>query len=216
MSGRRWQSAVRILIVGLVSLCTWLAARNARAEELVIKRPGDHPVYSVEIEPHIALAAVAARAGSNGIGLGGRFTIPLVQNGFIPTINNSVGVGFGVDWITYNGCYYWNNPYGNCTNLQSIWLPAVMQWNFFLSSHWSVFGEPGFAISYNTWGSDCTGIYTDPRGNSVSYDCGPRPNRFDVNPFVFFAGGRYHFSETVTLTARIGWPYATIGVSFMP
>jgi hypothetical protein len=215
MSGRRSQSAFRLAVVYVAFAVVWLGSRRARAEETIIKRPGDHPTYSVEIEPHLAFALFLPRAGSNGVGIGGRFTIPVVKNGFVSSINNSVGIGFGLDWVHYNGCYgWWGNPY-NCTNYNSFLFPIVMQWNFFLSTHWSVFGEPGLALVYHSWGS-CSDWYIDNRGNRVTYNCGPAPSQFDINPFILFVGGRYHFSETVALTMRIGWPYASIGVSFMP
>jgi hypothetical protein len=213
MSGRRLQSAVGWVVLCAAMAVVALTARSARAEDMIIKRPGDHPAYSVEIEPHLTLAFFIPSAGSSGIGLGGRFTIPVVKNGFVSSINNSVGIGFGLDWIHYNGCYRsWGNPYA-CANLETFLLPVVMQWNFFLSTHWSVFGEPGLAITINSYGT-CVDFYVDNRGNRV--DCGPRPSSVGVNPFVLFVGGRYHFSETTALTMRLGWPYASIGVSFMP
>ncbi|HMI86375.1 MAG TPA: hypothetical protein VK550_19915 [Polyangiaceae bacterium] len=213
MAGGGWQSAVRWVVLSAAVVAVGLVARTARAEEMIIKRPGDHPAYSVEIEPHLTLAFFVPTAGSSGLGIGGRFTIPIVKNGFVSSINNSVGIGLGLDWIHYNGCYrYWGNPYA-CANFETFVLPVVMQWNFFLSTHWSVFGEPGLAITVNSYGS-CVDFYVDDRGRRV--DCGPAPNRLGVNPFVLFLGGRYHFNETTALTMRIGWPYASIGVSFMP
>src|SRR5688500_15855595 len=154
MSGRRSQSAFRLVVLSAALAALVLTARTARAEDMIIKRPGDHPVYSVEIEPHLALAFFVPTAGSSGVGLGGRFTIPIVKNGFISSINNSVGIGFGLDWISYNGCYRgrWANPY-SCPNFQAFFIPVVMQWNFFLSTHWSVFGEPGLAITHNSYGA---------------------------------------------------------------
>ena len=212
MSGRRSQSAVRLVVFTALLAAVWLGARTARAEDLIIKRPGDHPAYSVEIEPHLTLALLIPTAGSSGVGFGGRFTIPIVKNGFVSSINNSVGIGLGLDWIHYNGCYrYWGNPYA-CANFEAFWLPAVMQWNFFLSTHWSVFWEGGFAISFNSYGS-CVD-FIDNRGNYIQ--CGAQPSTVGVNPVVLFVGGRYHFSETMALTMRLGWPYASIGMSFMP
>src|SRR5690606_41027704 len=49
-----------------------------------------------------------------------RGTIELIDNGFVPSINNTVGLGFGAD-ITPN----------------ALWIPVVLQWNFFLSNRWS-------------------------------------------------------------------------------
>ena len=51
------------LVGGLVAL-----PNAARAEEVIIKRAGDHPTYSVELEPHALLAFLRppqARTGSD-------------------------------------------------------------------------------------------------------------------------------------------------------
>ena len=75
---------------------------DARAES-IIKNPGDHPTYSVELEPHGLLGWGHLYRG-NGLGLGARLTIPIVQNGFVPKINNSVGISFGFAWLSYGSC----------------------------------------------------------------------------------------------------------------
>src|SRR5262245_28619449 len=102
---------------------TSLASRSARAEESIIKRPGDHPTYGVELEPHL-LAAFFYRYAGDGFGLGGRATIPIVKNGFVSSINNSVGIGFGLDWIHWGGCYrYWAGPGFDCPSVNSFVFP---------------------------------------------------------------------------------------------
>ncbi len=200
---------IALLVVALAS--TFLASRTARADEMIIKHPGDHPNYSVEIEPH--LAAAFFRYGASGIGLGGRFTIPVVKNGFVSTINNNVGIGFGLDWLHYSGCYgygrwyYYSGCYYN-----SFWFPVDLQWNFFLATHWSVFAELGLAIVYSDWGTGYYGACVDQFGRPGP--CYYDRSHFELEP-VIFVGGRYHFSESVALTLRLGWPYVSIGVSFM-
>jgi hypothetical protein len=194
-----------------------LVARDARAQS-TIKHPGDHPDYSIEIEPHLLAAFLLTRAG-DGVGLGGRFTIPIVKNGFVSSINNNVGIGFGLDWAHYNGCYYYyyyDPRFGyDCPTFNTFIIPVVMQWNFFLAKRWSVFGEPGLAFEYGTFGS-CPGYYVDNRGVVHNYPCPGAPSHFNFDPFVLFVGGRFHASDTVALTLRIGWPYFSFGVSFLP
>jgi hypothetical protein len=194
----------------LIFLAASLVGRQARADDVIIKQAGRHHTYSVELEPHAAVGFFVPAAG-NGFGIGGRATIPIVQNGFVRTINNSVGIGFGIDWVHYNGCFFVRNSFGDCAALNRIWLPVVMQWNFYLSNHWSVFAEPGLAFAYSDWGDGCV---TDNAGRV--FVCGPSPNRIDFEPVIIFVGGRYHFSDGASLTMRIGWPYASIGVSFFP
>src|SRR5579859_3933733 len=90
--------------VALGSLCA--SASLARAADNTIRQPGDHPHYLFEIEPHLDLAwfdyvGYAGLGYDAGIGLGLRATVIVAQNGFIPTINNTVGIGFGGDFIYF-------------------------------------------------------------------------------------------------------------------
>ena len=67
----------------------------------------------------------------------------------------------------------------------------MLQWNFWLSRNWSVFGEPGLAFRI-----------ADP-GDSK------------LDTFLIYGGGRFHFSEAAALTMRIGHPTFSLGVSFL-
>lgn len=142
------------------------------ADEVVIDQPGQHTPYIFELEPHLLIEPFYDPLP----GAGFRGTIELVDNGFIPSINNTVGIGFGADFTR-----------------DTLRIPIVMQWNFFLSNRWSVFGEPGAAI--------------------VVYDNNRTPTALDY--FAFYAGGRWHFSERVTLTMRLGKPALSVGLSFL-
>ncbi len=148
----------------------------ARADESIIKNPGDHPLYRFEAEPHglIGFGGPFER-GHGELGAGFRGTVVIVDNGFVKSINNSVGITFGGDVFFGRG---------------TVFIPVAMQWNFWLTTHWSVFGEPGIGFAANTF-----------RGRDV------------VHP-VLMVGGRYHFNEKVSLTMRIGYPAFSIGASF--
>ncbi|MBK7582409.1 MAG: hypothetical protein IPI67_19685 [Myxococcales bacterium] len=154
-----------------------LSGGPARADEGVIKHPGRHPDYSFEAEPHFFFGFdPPGKTAGRGYGPGFRGTIELVDNGFVKSINNTVGLGFGFDWIAFT------------KDKQAVFIPFVMQWNFWLSRNWSVFGEPGW------------GLYL---GNAT----GVRP--------AGYAGGRFHFSEKIALTLRIGYPAVSLGASFV-
>lgn len=172
------------------------AARPAAAQS-IIKSPGDHP-DAWELEPHLTLRPFDTPDDDLGIGLGLRARVPIVENGFVPSINNSVGIGFGLDWLTYRACRR-----GDCGHVNHFVVPVVMQWNFWLTRSWSVFGEPGLAL------------------NIYSSDCDDHDDRYvgcyhhrTLDP-VLFAGARWHFSPYTTLTMRVGWPYWSVGVSFL-
>ncbi len=203
----------RLALIAAVALGTALAPAAARADD-TIKRPGDHPHYSVELEPHLLLGLAADNYyGGTGFGLGGRVSINLTDNGFIKSINNSVAIGLGLDWVHYSapsGCYYGyqGGCYGYGASADFLQFPVVMQWNFYVAEHWSVFGEPGLYIWHGSYGNG--GCYAP---NGAPMGCGYSDT--GIGP-AFWAGGRYHFNDTVTLIGRIGYPdLLTFGVSFM-
>ena len=163
----------RLRAMSTFAVATSLALSSvAMADESIIKHPGQHPHHVAELEPHLTLG-VGHEADPFGIGLGFRATFTVLQNGFVPSINNSIGVGVGID------------VFGD--RLGSGLVPVVMQWNFWLTRRWSVFGEPGIAIGFG-------------RRNQV---------------WPHFAGGaRFHFTDRIALTMRVGYPAVTVGVSF--
>jgi hypothetical protein len=212
MHVRTLKSALKLLASCLTGVALmWPGAANAQ-EHQIIKNVGDHERYSVEIEPHFAAGFIAPLGGANGLGMGGRFSIPVVANGFIPNINNSVAIGFGLDWLHYDGCWR-NYAYFNCSNMNAFWFPAVMQWNFYFTPHWSAFAEPGLAMYYVSWGDDCYDYYL-ANGQRVVGCYGSPRSHFQFDP-VFQVGGRFHATEKVAITARLGYPYFSIGVSFL-
>ncbi|HTQ08263.1 MAG TPA: hypothetical protein VMI54_30625 [Polyangiaceae bacterium] len=163
----------RLISAGFALALLGVAGR-ARADEMVIKFPGLHPNYVFEAEPH----ALIEPLDKIFPGVGFRGTIVVLKNGFVPSINNSIGVTFGADWVD-NG----------------VWVPVAMQWNFWLSRNWSVFGEPGLAFRL---GQGLEG----PQNDHLGW-------------LGVWLGGRYHFTDRFTLTLRVGRPTLSVGVSFL-
>lgn len=188
------------------------------AAQSTIKDYGARPSYGVELEPHLALGWIdpPGYGTGEGIGLGGRATFELIGHGFIPSINNSVGLGVGLDYIHYYGDG--SGPRGTCTQFTDapagthvctqvdggkngddsnyLYIPVVLQWNFWLARHWSAFGEIGAALRLQD-------------GNDIEF-----------SPLISWAGGRYHINDHTTLTLRLGLPfvltpYITFGASFL-
>jgi len=198
------------------SLAPWLASvalvsavcRPAAAQS-TIKQPGEHQRYYFEAEPHLDTGLVdpPGFGAGTGLGVGFRGTIRLLNVGFVPKLNDSVGIGFGVDYLRYDG---WQGPRGTCerfvtgpsgvpicvqasssiNHVSYCYLPVVLQWNFWLHRRWSVFGEPGLSLYF-------------------------QDGKLELAPFVLYAGGRYHLTDRVTLTLRVGYPTFSLGVSFL-
>ena len=170
---------------------------SASADDTV-KHPGDHPDYTIEIEPH-GLLGLGFRYDGLGVGAGVRLSIPIVKNGFIPSINNSVAISFGGDLLHYGGCY--NSNFECSANY--LFFPVALQWNFFVAKRWSVFGEPGIVPFYGFYDNGCNNV----KG------CND-PSHFSVTP-ALYVGGRFYFNEHTALTMRLGYPDFSVGVSFM-
>jgi hypothetical protein len=171
--GRALELRVLAALAATLAALTF-APRSAQADEhSIIKNPGDHPHYIFEAEPHAILgfAGPFDQGAYPGLGFRGTFHI---ADGFVTSINDSVGVGVGIDFAPGNDA--------------RVFVPIVMQWNFWLSTHWSVFGEPGIAFGS---GGPNSGVYP-----------------------AFFAGGRFSFTERIALTIRLGYPDVSVGVSF--
>lgn len=135
----------------LVSVALAGAAFVALAPEAQanIKNPNDHPDYVAELEPHGNLVLFHRDYGLRGLrrnyysgfgdpefGVGFRATIELGDPAFIPRLNNTVGISFGLD-IT--NCLY-------CYDDFTLWTPVTMQWNFFFNDQWSAFADLGLVI----------------------------------------------------------------------
>lgn len=188
VSNTRWLHVLRRLGVVAFGTAMTLAFAGRAEAQSTIKNPTDHPKYLFEAEPHGLLGFYSLGHGDIGFGAGFRGTFKIVDPGFVKKINNTVGIGFGADWLMYR----WDDCRdGDCRTHTDhyLWLPVVMQWNFHLHKKWSVFGEPGFGFRVKS------------------------PDKRIFDPF-FYLGGRWHFSNVASLTMRIGYPTASVGVSF--
>src|SRR4051794_12769020 len=87
----------RVLLGSSCFVCVGAVASHAHAQS-TIRVPGQRPAYSFELEPHVLLTPFGAPdyPSSEGYGLGVRGTVELAPEGFIPKLNDSVGIGFGL------------------------------------------------------------------------------------------------------------------------
>lgn len=206
----RFKASARAAAAVVVGMLVWLS--GVSFAEAQIKSPGAHPRYSLEVEPHLLWhhAGSGWYGDDDGWGPGVRLSIPIVESGPIKTINNSMAIGFGFDWAHFSGycgrhAWLQNSDYWNekCS-ANEIWLPVVLQWNFYLTEIISVFGEPGLAIVHRRW----QGYHRGEFGRETFTDT-------EFKPLVMFGGGRFQFTDLVGLTVRLGWPYISVGANFL-
>ena len=176
-----------------------------------IKQPGAHRLYGVELEPHLVVEwDDYALCANEAFGPGFRASIPFLDNGPIPRINNNMAIGFGLDWahagIRSNCPQYFNNGvfYGNNLSADVWTVPVVAQWNFFLLPKISVFGEAGLVLQHRSYDN-----YGCANGNF----CGTASDN-GVNG-SFSAGGRFLVTDSVGFLLRLGFPYLSAGVSIL-
>jgi hypothetical protein len=186
---------VRTLFAVAVAASAFLVSPGEASAQMIIKQPGNHP-KAWEMEPHLLFRGALLPENDPGFGLGFRATIPIVDNGFVSSINNSVGIGLGLDWIAYRGA-----------GLNQFVAPVVMQWNFFLSRSWSVFAEPGVAV--NVFTETCDDYYVRDNGKYRGRSC----HRRFIEPHLGI-GARWHFRPDNTLTLRLASNYLSVGVSW--
>lgn len=199
------RTAVRFSSIALGALLVGtLSPSESRAASII--RDPNPPQYKLEIEPHLNVQYFYKDTfGGHGFGPGIRFSIPIMSPGFIKKINDSVAISFGGDFLYLRpydkrycdrqGCYdYAGNGFWG------LYSPVALQWNFWLTDKWSVFGEPGLVIR-TVFGSSC----------DRSWGCDTKDS------FVwwsFYAGARYHFSDSMALTLRAGYPTGlSVGLS---
>jgi len=168
------------------------------------------PSYDVELEPHLVLQWTRGPYWrDDGIGVGLRASVPVLDNGPIKNFPNNLAIGFGLDWVHFDDC----GGYGGDCGADSFLVPVVLQWNFWLTDWLSLFPEFGIAIEHATW---------DWAGPG---DCrsGPGPRRGPVDcvdgsdtdvELVLWLGARFALSRNVALTLRLGTPSVLFGVSF--
>jgi hypothetical protein len=196
----------------VLALALLLRPGAAAAGEVSVIYNARTPIgYAVELEPHLVLgSAPPGRGAGSGAGIGVRGSVVLSPDGFIRGVNDSVALGLGLDFGHYYGAYGFNGyrdqclhfepgPAGTevCTDVSSnggsynyVFVPVVMQWNFWLTERFSAFGEPGLDLYH--------------LGN---YGFGASP--------ALYIGGRFRLADRITLTARIGYPTVSFGASFM-
>ncbi len=185
------------LSFGVLSFCAAFAlATPASAEEAPPWRRVE-AAYPLEVDVHFTFGAGDVY-GAAGVGAGARVSIPLVAGMLGRRLSDNLAISFGGDILHYDNCYYSARCGANY-----IMFPVAAQYNLFLGRRVSLFGEGG-AFVYKGFFDTC------PDGSN---GCSA-PADFGVLP-TLAVGARIHLGPYVALTARVGYPTMTLGVSFL-
>lgn len=171
------------LLLTAVAVTSFPATASAESSGSVsIRQPGGDRPLQLDVHGGFSHWGIGAAAGA-------RFGIPIVQNGFVRSINNAVYINFGADfyWVKEGNSYF-----------PAVGIPVTLHWEFYFTERWSAFAELG------------VNVYLHPnlfRGNGWDWS----PGHWVLGA----VGGRFFINDSITLTLRLGNPYSSFGVSFM-
>ncbi|MFZ5438588.1 MAG: hypothetical protein ACOZQL_01200 [Myxococcota bacterium] len=123
-------------------------------------------------------------------GFGARYDIPILHDGFIPAINDSFHIEFGLDF---------SGVAGYRTFYPLLAIPVEVMWQFHMTQKLGLYAKLGAAlefsfISYCPTVGPCTGVV------------GGRP--------IGNVGLIYKFSEKLSFRAEVGYPWVKVGLGF--
>lgn len=197
--------AVRLNFLALLAFV--LTSGVSQAAFAQIKSPGQHAKYSAELEGHLVFQWTNDEwVNDDGLGLGMRASIPVIDNGPVSTINNNFAVTFGLDWAHFGDCAY------DACDSDEFWAPVAVQWNFFLSPVVSLFPELGIALQHSrfNWQGPVPG---NCRIRGINY-CNGDDTDTDIE-LVLWLGARFTLAESFALTVRLGTPSILLGAAFL-
>lgn len=137
-----------------------------------------------------------------GFAGGVRFNIPLVRKGFLSGHNDAFYLSIGVDSYVIRWRDYRDDcGRGYCHDYGfGLGIPIVAHWEFYFFQKFSAFVEAGGNVFFHP------GVFRG-RGDRDFVD---NPRHW----IIAAAGVRWKFGRSASFIARIGLPYAAVGISF--
>lgn len=175
------------LLSATLALGTLATSTEAKAKNY-IERPhrGARPKL---LDLHVGGVGYYGGGGLFGVRLG----IPLLKNGFIPDLNNTLHIVLGADMFL-SRWYGERYDYGRF----GLHIPILVNWELYFAKEWSGFVEIGPALTFFP-------AYRD-------YDAYWGWRR----TYGILAGGigaRFHFSKKSALVFRLGSPVVSLGLT---
>jgi len=123
-------------------------------------------------------------------GIGGRYLIPILHDGFIPAINDSFSIEFGADLTGVVGASFY----------PTLGIPVEAMWQFHFTQKFSAYAKAGVVLEINFVPYACTGTFACRGVVSAS----PIGN----------VGLMYKFSDKISFRAEAGYPWIKVGLGF--
>jgi hypothetical protein len=141
-----------------------------------------HPMLSFFVGVPFSYYGYGGYVSAFSLGIGARFYIPIVSDGFLPMLNDSFGIEFGADTSILFGAYGYGTGF-------AFSIPAEVRWNFHIFPKLEAYAKVGVGV----------GFYF---GNYVYPYFVPVAN----------VGVLFHLSKTIALRAEVGYPAVKIGI----
>lgn len=125
-------------------------------------------------------------------GIGGRYLIPIIHDGFIPALNDSFSIEFGLDLTGAAG----NRFYA------TLGIPVEVMWAFHFTEKFSAYAKVGAVLEINFVPYVCSGGF-----------CGAARGVVSASP-IGNIGLMYKFSDKISFRAEAGYPWIKIGLGF--
>ncbi len=125
-------------------------------------------------------------------GLGGRYLIPILHDGFLPSVNDSFSIEFGADLSGAVGTRFY----------PTLGIPVEVMWQFHFTQKFSAYAKLGAVLEINFVPYVCAGN-----------NCGPIYSPVSAKPIANL-GLMYKFSEKISFRAELGYPWVKVGLGF--
>lgn len=188
------RSAPRLVPLFVLLATLWLSSTAAAQHDGVsIKRP-----FGGERATELNLHAGISHFGA-GLGIGARVAIPIIDNGFVRSINNAIYLTIGGD-LLFERCWGCDkrddDDYG-----VAVAIPLTGRWQFNFTPRWSAYGEVGPNIY----------IHSHWLGDARFRGPGHAPGAW----IAAAVGGKWHFAPRTSLTLALGAPYSNVGLDIL-
>ena len=123
-------------------------------------------------------------------GVGGRYLLPILHDGFVPGINDSFNLEFGADLSLVSGAYF----------VPFISVPIEAMWQLFFVPKFSGYLKLGVALEMS-FASYCFGSVC-----RSGFGLGAIP--------IGAIGVMFHFNDKIALRLEAGYPWFKVGLGF--